>query len=315
MTCPKCARTALQKFGTTGKAKTQRYRCKDCSATFSPRPPAPLGSHTTSVDNVSRAIAMLLEGVSIRGVARQTGLHKNTILRLILSVGMKCRFFFDDRVRNVRAHYVQADELWTFVSKKQRRVKALEARSGVGDAWLWLAIDSETKAILAYYVGKRTGDSANYLIQDLRSRVVNRFQLTTDGFEGYVPAVVEHFGEHVDYAQLIKNYAKPDTSGPDWWRPTKVVSIRPTPIIGNPDFDYICTSHIERFNLSVRMHLRRFTRLTSAFSKSLVHLQASVSIFIAWYNFCRVHQTLRVTPAMEAGLTDHVWSIGELLVS
>ena len=267
-----------------------------------------------SVDAASRALSLLLEGASIRGVSRQTGLHKGTILRLLLTVGMKCRFFFDDRVRNVRPKFVQADELWTFVGRKQRRVQ-LGHTKNAGDAWLWLAIDSDTKVILSYYVGKRTSDSAHELIRDLRKRTLSRFQLTTDGFEGYPLAVAYHFGENIDYAVAVKNYAKPDTSGPDWWRPTKVVSVRRDPVIGNPDFDYISTSHVERFNLSVRMHLRRFTRLTNAFSKSLVHLRASVSIFIAWYNFCRVHQTLRVTPAMEAKLTDHVWTIEELIAA
>lgn len=314
MTCPKCAHSALQKFGTTGKAKTQRYRCKDCSATFSPRPPAPLGSHLISVETASYALSLLLEGASIRGVSRMTGLHKGTILRLLLTVGLKCRFFFDDRVRNVRPKFVQADELWTFVQKKNKRVELGQARNA-GDAWLWLAIDSDSKAILSYHVGKRTKDSAHKLIGDLRKRTANHFQLTTDGFEGYPLAVAYHFGENIDYAMAVKNYAKPDTSGPDWWRPTKVVSVRRDPVIGNPDYDYISTSHIERFNLSVRMHVRRFTRLTNAFSKSMVHLQATVSLLMAWYNFCRVHQTLRVTPAMEAGLTDHVWTLAEVLTA
>jgi len=147
----------------------------------------------------------------------------------------------------------------------------------------------------------------------LRKRTTNRFQLTTDGFDGYPLAVAYHFGENIDYGMAIKNYAKPDTSGPDWWRPTKVVSVIRDPVIGNPDHDYISTSHVERFNLSVRMHLRRYTRLTNAFSKSVVHMKAAVALFIAYYNFCRPHQTLRVTPAMEAGLTDHIWTIQELI--
>ena len=268
------------------------------------------------MEEASRALALILEGASIRAVSRITGLHKNTLLRLLLTVGLKCRFIFNERVQNVRTRFVQADELWTFVAKKQRRVSSVaDNRKSAGDAWLWIAIDSDTKAVLSYYVGKRTSDSANELIRDLRKRTVNRFQLTTDGFEGYPLAVAYHFGENIDYAVAVKNYAKPDTSGPDWWRPTKVVSVRRDPVIGNPDYDYISTSHVERFNLSVRMHLRRFTRLTSAFSKSLVHLQASVALFIAWYNFCRPHQTLRITPAMEAGLTDHIWTLSELLVA
>jgi IS1 family transposase/transposase-like protein len=315
MTCPKCQHETIKKFGTTGKAKIQRYRCKDCSATFSPRPASPLNGHTTSLEAASRALAMMLEGVSLRAVSRLTGIHKNTLMRLMLTAGLKSKFLFNARMQNINTRFVQADELWTFAGKKQRRVSLNDARKGIGDQWLWIALDSDTKAVLSFHVGKRTAASADALIRDLRSRVVNRFQLTTDGFEGYTPAVAAHFGEDIDFAQLVKNYAKPDTSGPDWWRPSKVVSTKQEPVIGTPDFDYISTSHVERFNLNVRMHLRRFTRLTNAFSKSVVHLQAAVALFIAWYNFCRVHQTLRVTPAMEAGLTDHVWSVLELLTA
>jgi IS1 family transposase len=183
---------------------------------------------------------------------------------------------------------------------------------------VWIALDSETKAVLSYRVGKRDGLNAYEFIGDLHERIAatHRCQLTTDGLEGYIPAVEEHFGADVDFAQLVKNYAPARTDGPDWFRPShRVVSAIPTPIIGDPDFKRISTSHIERANLTVRMQLRRFTRLTNGFSKKLVNLQAAVSVFMAWYNFCRVHQTLRVTPAMEAGLTDHVWSVRELLAA
>jgi hypothetical protein len=165
-------------------------------------------------------------------------------------------------------------------------------------------------------VGKRDAVSAYEFIGDLHERIAetHRCQLTTDGLEGYIPAVEEHFGADVDFAQLVKQYAHPRTDGPDWFRPSShVIAAIPTPISGDPDFKRISTSHIERANLTVRMHLRRFTRLTNGFSKKLENLKAAVSVFMAWYNFCRVHQTLRVTPAMESGLTDHVWSIKELL--
>lgn len=182
---------------------------------------------------------------------------------------------------------------------------------------MWIALDSETKAVLSYYIGKRDGFSAYEFIGDLRQRVAenHRCQLTTDGLDGYILAVEEHFGTDVDFAQLVKMYTTPNTSGPDWFRPSKVVRAIPTPISGDPDFSRISTSHIERTNLTLRMQMRRFTRLTNGFSKKLGNLKAAVAVFMAWYNFCRVHQTLRVTPAMQAGLTDHVWSIGELLAS
>lgn len=154
-------------------------------------------------------------------------------------------------------------------------------------------------------------------VQDLSRRIAeqHRFQLTTDGSEGYVPAVEEHFGTDIDFAQLVKNYAAPRTDGPDWYRPShRVVSAVPTPITGNPKIARVSTSHIERMNLTVRMQLRRFTRLTNGFSKKLANLKAAITVFVAWYNFCRVHQTLRVTPAMEAALTDHIWTVRELLI-
>ena len=179
---------------------------------------------------------------------------------------------------------------------------------------MWIAIDSETKAVLSYYVGRRDGQSGYDFVQDLSRRVVGRFQFTSDGLDAYRPAVEEHFGADIDFAQLIKNYAGTSTKGPDWYRPSaRVVAATPTPVMGNPKIARISTSHIERLNLSVRMHLHRFTRLTNGFSKKLDNLKAMADVFFVWYNFCRVHQTLRMTPAMEAGWTDHIWTIRELL--
>jgi IS1 family transposase len=257
----------------------------------------------------------MTEGMSIRAISRVTGIHKTTILALLLTVGLKCARLFDAMVRNVRPRYIQADEAWTFVQKKQKRL-TVEDPIERGDQYVWIALDSESKAVLSYYVGKRDAVSAYEFIGDLSQRIAeqHRPQLTTDGLEGYIGAVEEHFGVNVDFAQLVKQYAHPRTDGPDWFRPSShVVAAIPTPIIGDPDFKRISTSHIERANLTVRMHLRRFTRLTNGFSKKLENLKAAVSVFMAWYNFCRVHQTLRVTPAMEAGLTDHVWTIDELI--
>lgn len=314
MTCRKCEHGTAKKFGTTA-AKTPRYRCRDCGATFTEASQKPLGDHTTSVDDAAKAFTLLTEGMSVRAVSRVTGIHKTTILSLLKTVGDKCARLFDAKVQNMRPRFVQADELWTFVQKKQKRLK-FDDPIDFGDQYVWIGIDSETKAILSYYVGKRDAASAYEFMGDLSKRIVGRCQLTTDGLEGYVNAVEEHFGADVDFAQLVKQYAHPRTDGPDWFRPSShVVAAIPTPIIGDPDFKRISTSHIERANLTVRMHLRRFTRLTNGFSKKLENLKAAVSVFMAWYNFCRVHQTLRVTPAMQAGLTDHVWTIGELIAA
>jgi IS1 family transposase len=218
-------------------------------------------------------------------------------------------------VRNLKPRYVQADEAWTFVQKKQKRLK-FDDPDDYGDQYVWLALDSESKVIISQHVGKRDGGNAYELARDLRDRIADfhRFQLTTDGLEGYVPAVEEAFGADIDFAQLVKLYATPRTDGPDWFRPSaRVTTMIPTPITGDPDFKRISTSHIERVNLTVRMQMRRFTRLTNGFSKKLENLKAAVAVFVAFYNFCRVHQTLRVTPAMQAGLTDHVWTLQELL--
>jgi len=255
--------------------------------------------------------------VSVRAISRVTGVHKGTILALLKTVGASCARLFDAKVQNVRPRGIQADAAWTFVQKKQKRLK-VDDPIECGDQCVWIALDSETKAVLSYYVGKRDAMSAYEFIGDLSQRIAeqHRPQLTTDGLEGYTDAVEEHFGADVDFAQLVKQYAQPRTDGPDWFRPSShVTAAVPTPIGGDPEVSRISTSHIERANLTVRMHLRRFTRLTNGFSKKLDNLKAAVAVFMAWYNFCRVHQTLRVTPAMEAKLADHVWTIRELLTA
>jgi transposase-like protein/IS1 family transposase len=314
MTCLKCQHGTAVKAGTTN-AHTPRFRCNDCGARFTAPQQNPLGGHTTSVDDAVKVFTLLSEGMSARAISRVTGIHKGTILSLLLTVGTHCARLFDAKVQNMHPRFVQADEAWTFVQKKQKRLKGDDPIE-FGDQYVWIGIDSETKAVLSYRVGKRDAVNAYEFIGDLGRRIVGRCQLTTDGLDGYIDAVEEHFGADVDFAQLVKNYAPARTDGPDWFRPShRVVSALPTPISGDPDFARISTSHIERANLTVRMQMRRFTRLTNGFSKKLDNLKAAVAVFMAWYNFCRVHQTLRVTPAMEAGLTDHVWSIRELLIT
>jgi IS1 family transposase len=182
-----------------------------------------------------------------------------------------------------------------------------------GDQYVWMAIDSETKLVISYVLGKRVASNAHEFIRDLSERTIGRFQITTDGLRWYIPAIEAAYGANVDFAQLLKLYGKADTEGPEWYNPTTVRAIVPIPITGDPKLERISTSHVERANLSVRTHLRRFTRLSLGFSKTLEHLSAAVNLYMAFFNFCRVHQTLRVTPAMQAGIADHVWSIQELL--
>ncbi len=182
-----------------------------------------------------------------------------------------------------------------------------------GDAYTWVALDAQSKLIISHLVGKRDAESANEFIADYRSRVVGLHQVTSDGYRPYVDAMETYFGADINFAQLLKIYGKPDKAAPDWYGPPKVIAEVPNPVSGKPDEAHISTSYVERSNLNFRMHLRRFTRLVNAFSKKLENLKAAVALYVAWYNMCRVHMTLRVTPAMEAGISDHIWKVEELL--
>jgi transposase-like protein/IS1 family transposase len=316
VTCRKCSHTDIRKFGKTA-ANVQRFQCRACCATFTSTPQGPFKQHTTSVEDIERVFALLVEGVSIRAISRLTGIHKTTILSLLLTLGAKCAALFDERVQNLKPKCVQADELWTYVQKKQKRLRHDDPEER-GDQYVWIALDSLTKLVMTYHVGKRDALNAYTFISDLDRRIVphHRFQITTDGLEGYVHAIEEYFGADVDFAQLVKSYAAPVTSGPDWFRPSsRVTTITKVPVSGAPDDCKISTSHIERQNLTMRMHTRRLTRLTNGFSKKLANLQAAIAIFMTYYNFCKVHSSLRVTPAMEAGLTDRVWTVRDLLTT
>ena len=312
MTCIRCKHAETNKFGLYGRYRIQRYRCPACKSTFSEPRYRPLGRHYLSTEKAAQIVELLMEGMSVRSVSRVTGAHQGTILSLLLTVGEKCRKLFDARVRNIAPRFVQADELWTFVHTKERRLFD-ETPKEWGDQYVWMAIDAETKLVLSYYVGKRISTSAREFIRDLRERTTGRYQITTDGLRWYIPAIEESFGADVDFAQLIKIYGKSDIAGPEWYNTVSVKSAVPVPVSGHPKIEHVSTSHIERANLSVRTHLRRFTRASLGFSKTLEHLSAAVNIYMAFFNFCRVHKSLRITPAMQAGISDHIWSITELL--
>lgn len=311
MTCRICNHHA-KKFGVYGKRRIQRYRCTSCRTTFSEPTPA-LGTHYTNPETAAKALSLMLEGMSVRAISRHTGLHKNTILDLMATAATNAQRVHDTRVRNVRPKFVQLDELWTYVGCHGSRLEK-DAPAEWGDQWVWLALDSDSKHIIAHHIGARNTVNAYQFVHDLSSRTVGRFQITTDALRGYVGAIDEWFGADIDYAQLQKVYGRLEP-GPDWYGSGRVIAAVPRVRTGDPDFSRISTSHIERANLSVRMHLRRFTRMTNAFSKTLVNLRAAVALYVGFYNFCRVHQTLRVTPAMQAGLTDHIWSLTELLAT
>lgn len=312
MTCTKCQHANVKKFGTHGSRRIQRYRCAACKATFSEPRSRPLGTHYTDVADAARVVALLTEGMSIRAASRLTGLHKNTISSLILTLGDKCNRLHDGLIRNVRPNRAEADELWGYVHTKEKHLRP-GCNPEWGDQYIWIALDPVSKVVLAFHVGKRDGANAHEFMQRLSERIDGKFQLTTDGLDSYIGAVDEFFGADVDYAQLHKVYSRPKSDGPDWYQPAPFVRTYPRPLRGTPQKQHISTSHVERFNLSVRMHMKRCARLGNAFSKSLKHFRAAVAIFIAWYNFCRTHESIRCTPAMEARLTDRIWTIEELI--
>src|SRR5207302_8684691 len=229
-------------------------------------------------------------------------------------IGTACADFHDRSVRNIKAKRLQADEIWSFCHAKARNVPAhLEGKPGIGDLWTWVALDADTKLAITYLVGQRDAGEATVFMRDLVSRLAGRAQLTTDGFPGYLKAVEEAFGWNgVDYAMLIKIYGAGHETDRGYSPPICTGAIK-TWVMGKPVRKDISTSYVERQHLTMRMQMRRFTRLTNAFSKKLDNLKAAVSLHFMYYNFCRRHQTLRVTPAMEAGLANHQWSIAELV--
>ena len=265
-----------------------------------------------SVEEKVNVLAAMVEGNSIRSVERMTGVHRDTIMRLVVRVGWNCEKLLDERMRGLRCRQVQADEIWTYVGKKEKRVGYGDDPTEVGDQYVFVAMDSETKLIPCFRVGKRDSITTWYFIQDLQERLAGRVQLTTDGFRPYKDAVEDSFGMEVDYAMLVKVYSNSGQADTRY-SPGEMVDVRTIPITGTPNPRFISTSHIERQNLTIRMQLRRFTRLTNAFSKKLVNLKAACALHFAHYNFCRVHSTLRVTPAMAAGVSEHVWELEELL--
>lgn len=242
-----------------------------------------------------------------------TGVAKHTVLKLLKDLGCACAAYHDAHVRNVTVRRVQCDEIWAFVYGKQKNVTAEQMAKGAGDVWTWTAIDADTKLILSYTLGDRGAATAHAFMQDVASRTRNRIQLTTDGHRVYADAVEDAFGSDIDYAMLVKIYGASNDNPESRYSPATCIGCRTGVLSGSPDPDHISTSFVERSNLSMRMGMRRFTRLTNGFSKKLENHGHMVALYFMHYNFCRVHKTLRVTPGMEAGLTDHVWTLEELL--
>jgi IS1 family transposase len=272
------------------------------------------------MDTARRAavIRCLIEGNSINSTVRMTGAAKNTVLKLLVEIGASCSAYMDKSMRNLTCERVQADEAWSFCYAKAKNVTEEIAREneGAGDVWTWVAMDADTKLIPTWIVGNRDSHTARAFVKDLKSRLTNRIQLTTDGLKYYFHAVAEYFDDEVDYAALHKIYGKTfDENKPASVRysPALCLGCEKKPLIGRPNPEHISTSFIERQNLTMRMSMRRFTRLTNGFSKKLENHVASVALYMMYYNYGRKHTTLGTTPAVAAGITDHIWSVEEIV--
>jgi IS1 family transposase len=259
----------------------------------------------------TQIISALVEGNSIRATERMTNTHRDTVMRLMVEVGDNCQKIMDEKMRELPCKRIQVDEIWSYVRKKQWKLQPGE-RARAGDFWTWVALDPDTKLVPSYLVGKRTSANGLAFINDLSSRLTNRVQLSSDGLNSYVPAIEAAFGADIDYGQIAKFYdAEPIGAGR--YAPPRVTGTAKTVIVGSPEQRHISTSLVERQNLTMRMQMRRFTRLTNAFSKKAENLKAAVSLHFCHYNFVRLHKSLRITPAMAAGVSDHLWTLEELV--
>jgi len=324
MLCLNC-QAEMRRFG-KNRNGSQRYRCDECAKTYTDESTRPADNRRLSLDKTVLCLRMILEGNSIRSTERLTGVHRDTILAAIVEAGEQCQRFMIRATHNFPATDVQADEIWGFVGCKEKTAIRKGYGEEVGDAWCFVAIERTSRLILTWHVGKRTAYDAVLFTDKLRHATAGRFQLSTDGFKPYRTAVPDSFGDTIDFAQLVKVYS--DTPAEEGrYSPGQVVDTYSVVIAGDPDQDQICTSHAERSNLSIRMAIRRMTRLTNAHSKKWSNHEAAFALWFAYYNFCRVHTTLtdetrtedqprrKTTPAMAAGLTDHVWSVAELLAA
>jgi len=262
----------------------------------------------------ARILHLLCEGNSIRATTRLTSASKKAVSKLLVDAGQAAAWYQDRVFHNLTCKRIQVDEIWAFIYAKQKNVEtAKSAPDGAGDVWTWTAIDAETKLIPSWFVGGRDAECASWFMNDLASRLANRVQLTSDGHKAYLEAVEGAFGADVDYAMLVKLYGASPDSAKGRYSPAECTGAIKTPIEGQPDPKHISTSYSERSNLTVRMHTRRFTRLTNAFSKKLENHAHSVALFAMYYNFVKLHRTLRTTPAMAAGVTKRLWEIGDIV--
>jgi transposase-like protein/IS1 family transposase len=309
MICPACQNEA-RKFG-KDRYGNQRFQCLTCKKTFSDRATRPLGAMRINLDKALSVLQLILEGMSVRATMRVTGVNRNTILDLLAQVGGNCEQFLEDRMTDIPVQDVQVDEVWGYVfcKEKKRNDKYNEA-DGIGDAYCFIGMERTTKLILAWHLGRRSSEDTHEFARKLANATTGQFQITTDGFKPYKKAIPQEM-PWADFATLVKDYATKD----DYHRysPGEVTGTTKRVCCGNPDADRICTSHVERQNLTVRMQDRRMTRLTNGFSKKWNNHRFSMALHFAYFNFCRVHMTLKTTPAVFAGLETKPWTLRELV--
>ena len=266
-----------------------------------------MGMNKLDLATRCQILSMLCEGSSMRSISRITGVSINTVTKLLVDAGEACAAYHYANVRGVKAKRVQADEIWSFCYAKEKNVASAKAAVvDAGDVWTWTAIDADSKLMISYMVGGRDAEVAAFFMDDVADRLDGRVQLTTDGNRTYLDAVAGAFGNDIDYAMLVKLYGASPESAKGRYSPAECVGIQKTRITGNPDKAAVSTSYVERANLTMRMGMRRFTRLTNAFSKKIDNHVYALSLYFVFYNFCRIHKTLRVTPAMQAGISDTV---------
>lgn len=312
MFCPAC-QGATRRFG-RNRNGSQRYRCDACVRTYTDGATRPVDRRRLAPEKAVTALRMILEGNSVRSTERLTEVHRDTIIAVMVEAGERCESFLSRVVRGLAVCDVQADEIWGFVGCKERTRELNGYGDSMGDAWCFTAMDRETKLILAWHLDKRTPSATRDFSIKLSEATSGRFQLSTDGFRPYRTAIPEVFGNRIDFAQLVKTYGNtPEQGTAARYSPGEVVQTHTVVLLGNPDDDRVCTSHAERQNLTMRMTLRRLTRLTNGHSKKWANHRAALALYFAYYNYCRVHSTLKMTPAVAAGLADHTWSVAELL--
>lgn len=310
--CRHCLSENVKKNG-IDRNGALRQRCKDCGRTWVDALPKPLGTMRLPVEKAVDCLKLLLDGMSIRAVERFTGVCRDTIGDLILKVGENCQRLLQSRIRNVRCYDLEIDEVWSFISAKQKTCDRKQLSWDKGDCYCFLAAEANSKLIVHHRMGKRDIHNTREFIHDLSKIVTGKCQISTDGWAPYQFSIPSSFGPGVDFGVVVKQFGRPDPTEQRRYSPAKIIRVDRKRMAGQPEPSRICTSHIERGNLNLRMCSRRWTRLTNGFSKSLAHHEAAMAIYVAHHNFCRIHSTVKTTPAHAHGITDRPWSLEDLL--